>query len=394
MNSNYYDEEVVFALQTALEETGYSIRKITGLDGYFVFNDVRKEFELCGGEARHVANPTELLSAIGGAIGRYGDNEILEPLREAEMMDNTFITLEESGYPEDAIAHIAQDWAHSSDNDEYDFYEAHKQCLVLFDLMVNESERLTDPALLDLIYEETIPHIMHYKMDAEVSTEVGELAAIIREKGYELVPNGEAFSFREIDGENVDPTLFYGTHSALFWLNVESDLVEGIKMGLGLSKDEHLDPVDAVKRVEALAETNPPLFDKLVSTAARLDTVNRFSSEVKISQLAVFEDKPKEPKNNIQIGGNSYYCGIEGVEFIYHNEWADQELHYNGKNYSIVDVEDNFFPNYEEAVNAGKFDGDFSAYLFNHADDVRAFLDELNPLEKTAPKKHTDVERD
>lgn len=394
MKTNYDDEEVVYAIQTALKETGYSIRKITGLEGYFVFNDVLNEFKMCGGEAQYVATPAELIDAIGDVIGRYGDNEVLEPLRAEQLMDNTFITLEESGYPEDAIAHIAQDWAHSSDNDEYDFYVAHKQALVLFDLIVNGNEHLNDPAILTQIYEETIPHIMHYKMDSEAATEAGELSAIIREKGYQLVPNGDAFSFREIDSGNIDPTLYYGVYSALCELNVERELVEKLKTGLGLGADDHLDSVDAVKRVEALAETNPPLFDKLVSTAARLDTVNRYCGVAKIAQLAVFEDLPKEPKINVKLGGNSDYCGIKGVEFIYRNEWTDPELRYKGKNYSVVDVEDAFFHNYEDEVSAGKFDGDFSAYLFDHADEVRALLDELNPLEKPTDKKRIAVERD
>ena len=71
------------------------------------------------------------------------------------------------------------------------------------------------------------------------------------------------------------------------------------------------------------------------------------------------------------------WYGIEGIGFVWHNEWADPEIEYNGRRCSCFIVEDtmwerwihddydNFVPERET-----DFEG-FEKYMLDNADDVR-----------------------
>ena len=51
----------------------------------------------------------------------------------------------------------------------------------------------------------------------------------------------------------------------------------------------------------------------------------------------------KQRKNNINEGSfdaRPDFCGIEGVKFIDHGEWADPELKYGNKYINYYDIED------------------------------------------------------
>lgn len=74
------------------------------------------------------------------------------------------------------------------------------------------------------------------------------------------------------------------------------------------------------------------------------------------------------------------YCGIEGVKFIFIDEYADPQLYYNGKLYNAVDLEENFFEEYKAKVAIGEFTGRFGDYLNENAIMVCAALEDLQPI--------------
>lgn len=297
MSTNYSTDEVLDAIHTALAETGYGIRKHPYMkDVWEVYNNAEHGYLIRGNETVVVHNAYELLTAIGGEIGRYGDNEILQPLRDEELLNETMVSLEESGYPKKSYATIFREWKDSDDPAEQGFWVEHHKACALFDLIVNQPDSLKDPTLFNDLYEMEIPHIMAYKMDAEAPTEVGEIAAIVKEYGYTVVPNGNSFSVIDENGY-VDPNVFCSTTELLGWLDVTHDLVHDIKATVGISREVSLDPEEAIALVEDLAATNDKLFASTVGAAARLDTIMRYASSVGLSQLAVM-DKAVEQDNH------------------------------------------------------------------------------------------------
>lgn len=76
--------------------------------------------------------------------------------------------------------------------------------------------------------------------------------------------------------------------------------------------------------------------------------------------------------------------GVPGVTMIYHGDWSDPELEYDGQTRNYWDVEDSMYDFYKELKNAGdedhlaqpqkyKFDDsdeDFNKFCQDHADDV------------------------
>ena len=81
------------------------------------------------------------------------------------------------------------------------------------------------------------------------------------------------------------------------------------------------------------------------------------------------------------------WCGIEGVEFIYHNTWADPEIKYKGHLFDCIDVEDYFWEDFIEEMkeqgieetmkNETTFENHFPDWLKNHSNDVKYYLDNL-----------------
>lgn len=121
-----------------------------------------------------------------------------------------------------------------------------------------------------------------------------------------------------------------------------------------------------------------------------LNKVYELQEEAKAKHL----EEQRRSEMDKAYAGRPDYCGIEGVKFIYNGDYSDPELYYNGKIYNEYDLEDRFYDDYEEDVKEGLFKGKFGEYLHEHANDVRAVLDELQPSEKTASKKRANVERD
>lgn len=62
------------------------------------------------------------------------------------------------------------------------------------------------------------------------------------------------------------------------------------------------------------------------------------------------------------------WYGINGIKFIWHNEWADPEIEYKGKRCSCYIIEDTMWERYTEEGNS---DVDkFAEYMRNNADEV------------------------
>lgn len=286
MRENQSREDILTTINYVLGETGYDLRKHPFIDAWNVYNVNDHQYLTKDGEALCVTDARGLLNAIGGQIGYFADRELLDPLRDHGWYENTVLALCEGGEYAAAYAHIYNEWRNSDDEEMYYFYEEHATALALFDLIVNQEGSLYDCSLLDDLYEMQIPHIIEYKFDAEAPTEVGELAAIIREQGFIVVPNGDGFSLQD-EKYGIHPTVFYSTDAVMRWLSIDHQLVDEIKKGLGTAVN--LDAESAIARVEALYEDDRPLFDKLVGTAARLDTFNRFRERTELRQLAVFD---------------------------------------------------------------------------------------------------------
>lgn len=71
------------------------------------------------------------------------------------------------------------------------------------------------------------------------------------------------------------------------------------------------------------------------------------------------------------------FYGIEGVYFIYHNEWADPEIEYKGNRYNYYDLEDMLCSIWEEEVAEGDCKQSFDDYVRSDPDMVYGCLDDM-----------------
>ena len=75
------------------------------------------------------------------------------------------------------------------------------------------------------------------------------------------------------------------------------------------------------------------------------------------------------------------WYGIPDIGFIYHNEWSDAEIEYNGEIFNSHDAEDAMWDWYNEQCNEDGVEPNekgFDNFMLDHADDVRELLDEVS----------------
>ena len=75
----------------------------------------------------------------------------------------------------------------------------------------------------------------------------------------------------------------------------------------------------------------------------------------------------------------TFWRGVEGVEFLWHGEWADPELRYGNVVANIVDVEECLSSSFEEAMGIedtwdGKHEEEFSQYCRDNRDEVIEYI--------------------
>lgn len=72
------------------------------------------------------------------------------------------------------------------------------------------------------------------------------------------------------------------------------------------------------------------------------------------------------------------FYGIEGVYFIYHNEWADPEIEYKGKRYNYYDLEDMLISMWQEYVTEIiNYNQSFKDFVTSDPNMVYGCLDDL-----------------
>ncbi len=67
------------------------------------------------------------------------------------------------------------------------------------------------------------------------------------------------------------------------------------------------------------------------------------------------------------------WYGINGIKFIWHNEWTDPEIEYKGKRCSCFIVEDTMWERYNEEMSEARKpvkENEFAEYMREKADDV------------------------
>ena len=88
----------------------------------------------------------------------------------------------------------------------------------------------------------------------------------------------------------------------------------------------------------------------------------------------------------VYVGGmkmreEKLWYGIEGIKFIWHNEWADPEIEYKGRKCSCYVVEDTMWERWIHDDNDNlipereKDEEGFEKYMLENADEVRELCD-------------------
>lgn len=76
---------------------------------------------------------------------------------------------------------------------------------------------------------------------------------------------------------------------------------------------------------------------------------------------------------------NNYYRGIKDIDFIWHGEWKDPELSYNGMTVNYYDVEDTIWEEYMEdrytkALENPDDEEEFTGYCQRHEADIKQLI--------------------
>ena len=120
-----------------------------------------------------------------------------------------------------------------------------------------------------------------------------------------------------------------------------------------------------------------------------VDTYNRYndrvSANIKVSGDAgrlVYENN-KRGGRRLNESNERYWLGIKGVKMIWHGEWNDPELEYDGKRCNLYDVEDGMYSYMKERIADGEDWGnpeneeDFRNFCRAHADSVKGDIIDL-----------------
>lgn len=89
------------------------------------------------------------------------------------------------------------------------------------------------------------------------------------------------------------------------------------------------------------------------------------------------------PYNNINESNERYWLGIKDVRMIWHGEWSDPELEYDGKRCNLYDVEEGMYSYMKERIADGEDWGnpdneeDFRNFCRAHADSVKSDIIDL-----------------
>lgn len=149
-------------------------------------------------------------------------------------------------------------------------------------------------------------------------------------------------------------------------LYLDSELFEIFQLE---TKDDVLELVDAlIQKVEQI--NGGQKAKKEAFNGAMDDSVAKYIYDTYV------DNKPKD-----------LYCGVPDVEFVYHGDWADPELIYQGKSYDYYDIEDPMWEAYNEDFPAPKdynsdeykeWEDRFDDYVRDNAYMVYDYLDNLN----------------
>ena len=96
--------------------------------------------------------------------------------------------------------------------------------------------------------------------------------------------------------------------------------------------------------------------------------LSTIEKDMRFDENGVMRIVPKEYPN---------WCGLQDVGFIFHNEWSDPELEYEGKRINANEIEDSVWSTYEEFCEENKSDVSeqgFVEYVKENQDEVYELL--------------------
>ena len=123
--------------------------------------------------------------------------------------------------------------------------------------------------------------------------------------------------------------------------------------------------------------------DSFVDTYTKYN--NRVASNIKASGDAgrLTYESVKRSGKKLNESNERYWLGIKGVKMIWHGEWSDPELEYDGKRCNLYDVEDGMYSYMKERIADGEDWGnpdneeDFRNFCRAHADSVKSDIIDL-----------------
>lgn len=134
---------------------------------------------------------------------------------------------------------------------------------------------------------------------------------------------------------------------------------------------------------EAIEKLKSVNCDSFVDTYTKYN--NRVASNIKASGDAgrLTYEGVKRSGKKLNESSERYWLGIKGVKLIWHGEWSDSELEYDGKRCYLYDVEEGMYSYMKERIADGEEwgdpdnDEDFRDFCRAHADSVKSDIIDL-----------------
>ena len=94
-------------------------------------------------------------------------------------------------------------------------------------------------------------------------------------------------------------------------------------------------------------------------------------------------------KKPVKASSEKLFYGVPGVKFIWHGEWSDPEVEYEGEVYNYYDLEDALYAEYNEICaeeGTSCTDKGFENWVHENPDVVYGWLYDLEPVAEAKPE--------
>ena len=144
-----------------------------------------------------------------------------------------------------------------------------------------------------------------------------------------------------------------------------------------IGSDEELEVEDSEEETD---ESDGDDLEDDESEDTKPEKKKKFNFDFSDDEDEEIEESRKMRRNRLRES-DRWWCGIKGVKSIWHGEWSDPELEYDGMVVNEWDVQDWLWDDYKEECSENGIEPDdnkgFDDYIASHGNDVKGIITDL-----------------